>query len=394
MISHTTGANNTALGACALQANATSNNTAVGFCALRCNTTGTNNVSIGAFALRWNTTGVRNTAVGVQASRNITTATGTTSVGNDALRNNTTGNVNSAFGDVALANNTTGGYNTALGRASLYANTTGATNVAIGYRALFSNTASANVATGFCALVGNTSGQQNTAFGHRSLQANTTGRLNTGLGYAAGCSITTGCRNVVIGSATAASFATQNNNIIISDGDGNIRMFATGSTGYVGVGTTAPQASLHVSGTADVLLVEGSGSTANTTIMAIDGNNGRLFEVSDDLSDSLFSVNTIAGLPVMEAFADNTVTLGAYGAYSLHITGSKVGIGTSTPTHLLHVNGDARIDSTGTTPTVQGGTPVDCIGNGDPGFYMGQPNVWLKLTIEGAEYVIPAYEQA
>ena len=93
-------------------------------------------------------------------------------------------------------------------------------------------------------------------------------------------------------------------------------------SGNVGIGSTAPVAKLNVVGSADVLIVEGSGSTANTTIMAIDGNNGRLFEVSDDLSDSLFSVNTIAGLPVMEAFADNTVTLGAYNQYDLHITGS------------------------------------------------------------------------
>jgi len=85
--------------------------------------------------------------------------------------------------------------------------------------------------------------------------------------------------------------------------------------------------------------VEGSGSTANTTIFAVDGNNGRLFEISDDLSDSLFSVNTIAGLPVMEAFADNTVTLGAYNQYDLHITGSKVGINNSTPAYQLHVVG-------------------------------------------------------
>jgi hypothetical protein len=44
----------------------------------------------------------------------------------------------------------------------------------------------------------------------------------------------------------------------------------------------------------------------------VDGVNGRLFTISDDLSDSLFSANTISGLPVIEAFADNTVKLGPY----------------------------------------------------------------------------------
>jgi hypothetical protein len=107
----------------------------------------------------------------------------------------------------------------------------------------------------------------------------------------------------------------------------------------LGVNVINPQAKLHVSGTTDVLLIQGSGSTANTTVFAVDGNNGRLFEISDDLSDSLFSVNTIAGLPVMEAFADNTVTLGAYNQYDLHITGSKVGFGKSNPAYKVDVNG-------------------------------------------------------
>lgn len=107
----------------------------------------------------------------------------------------------------------------------------------------------------------------------------------------------------------------------------------------LGVNVINPQAKLHVSGAADVLLVQGSGSAANTTIFAVDGNNGRLFEISDDLSDSLFSVNTIAGLPVIEAFADNTVTLGAYNQYDIHVTGSKVGFGKSNPAYKVDVNG-------------------------------------------------------
>ena len=43
-------------------------------------------------------------------------------------------------------------------------------------------------------------------------------------------------------------------------------------------------------------------------------------------------MNTIAGLPVMEAFADNTVKLGTYSSVSgstMMITGSVVAIGTT-----------------------------------------------------------------
>ena len=62
-----------------------------------------------------------------------------------------------------------------------------------------------------------------------------------------------------------------------------------------------------------------SGATLSVTSTAagseafyVDGVNGRLFTISDDLSDSLFSVNTISGLPVIEAFADNTVKIGPF----------------------------------------------------------------------------------
>lgn len=107
------------------------------------------------------------------------------------------------------------------------------------------------------------------------------------------------------------------------------------------------------------LVLYGSGSLGRTDLFAIEGNNGRLFEISDDLSDSIFSVNTIAGIPVMEAFADYTVNLGAYsalgstvnitssGAYirgGLGVSGSaligyRVGVNTNNPLYSVHVVG-------------------------------------------------------
>lgn len=122
----------------------------------------------------------------------------------------------------------------------------------------------------------------------------------------------------------------------------------------------------------------GSGSLGRTEIFSIDGNNGRLFTVSDDLSDSLFSVNTIAGLPVIEAFANNTVVMGQYGTNALVVSGSNVGIGTASPSsyYKLDVNGDVRISQSIIGGTyVQGGTScsqytIDGIEGGYGGFYM------------------------
>jgi hypothetical protein len=127
--------------------------------------------------------------------------------------------------------------------------------------------------------------------------------------------------------------------------DSSVRFYNSGdrftilSNGNLGVGVMTPAAKLQVSGSSNVLNVRGSGSATTSSIFSVDGNNGRLFEVSDDLSNSLFSVNTIAGLPVIEAFADYTVTMGTYGAYTLQVTGSRVGVGTSSPGYPLHVSG-------------------------------------------------------
>jgi hypothetical protein len=87
------------------------------------------------------------------------------------------------------------------------------------------------------------------------------------------------------------------------------------------------------------LTLLGSGSTGRTDVFTVNGNNGTLFSVSDDLSNSLFSVNTIAGLPVIEAFANNSVVMGQYGQNVLVINGTNVGIGTATPQAKLSVTG-------------------------------------------------------
>jgi len=66
------------------------------------------------------------------------------------------------------------------------------------------------------------------------------------------------------------------------------------------------------------LIVNGSGST----ILDIQGSQGQLFSVTDQLSGSLFSVNDISGIPIMEVFSDNTVNLGTFNAEAIKVSGS------------------------------------------------------------------------
>jgi len=77
----------------------------------------------------------------------------------------------------------------------------------------------------------------------------------------------------------------------------------------------------------------------------IDGSNGRLFSVTDNLSGSLFSVNDIAGLPIIEAFDDNTVIMGAFNRNDFVLTGNSLGLGglPNTGTNKLYVSGNTTL---------------------------------------------------
>jgi len=66
------------------------------------------------------------------------------------------------------------------------------------------------------------------------------------------------------------------------------------------------------------LTVYGSGSTQ--PVFTVQGSQGELFSVTDSLTGSLFSVNDISGLPILEVFSDNTTLIGNYLAPSLNTT--------------------------------------------------------------------------
>ena len=146
-----------------------------------------------------------------------TTMTGgdNTAAGYEALANNSTGIYNTASGVVALYHNTSGGNNTAHGYQSLYYNTTGSNNVAVGYTA-----------------------------GNSTNAASTTGSNNTFIGSNANPGTQTALTNATAIGANAQ--ATASNALVL--GSINGVNGATASTN-VGIGTTAPAATLDVHGT-------------------------------------------------------------------------------------------------------------------------------------------------
>ena len=210
---------------------AVATNTAIGYTALQANTTASNNTAVGYQAGYANTTANSNTAVGYRTLHSNTTGTLNTAIGGGSLFSNTTANGNTAVGESSMAFNTTGAGNSALGQGALYANTTGANNVAIGHLTLFANTtASNNTAVGYQAGYTLTSGATNNTFvGYRAGYSTITSGSNQFFGYSAGSEVTTGYYNTIIGGYNgnqgSLDIRTANNFIVLSDGQGNPRVY-------------------------------------------------------------------------------------------------------------------------------------------------------------------------
>ena len=111
------------------------------------------------------------------------------------------------------------------------------------------------------------------------------------------------------------------------DQNGNMGIGLTGATQKLEVsgntiiyGALSAQTGVISAATQNVLTIVGSGNSTTSPIFSVQGSSGELFSVSDSLTGSLFSVNDISGLPILEVFSDNTTLMGSYLAPSLNTT--------------------------------------------------------------------------
>ncbi|MBT7706888.1 hypothetical protein HN747_05585, partial [archaeon] len=333
------------------------------------------NTAVGHQALYSNTTGFYNTT---QGYKSLYTNSGShnTAQGHNSLYSNTTGGHNTAIGIESLSNNTTGTQNTAVGSFSLQANTTGADNTATGRGSLRSNTTgNYNIATGYYSLYSNTTGNYNTATGYQSLYSNTTGTYNIAVGHRAGryqsddSTNPSGSNSVYIGYNTKASGSVdaETNQIVIGSEAigigsntvvlGNDSITTTALKGNVGIGTTTPSQKLTISGSisaSGALYLDGKLYDVNNAA----GSSGQILSSTgtgvDWVDASTVSVNGTGSANYISRWVDgDTLTTS-----SLYETGSKVGIGTTTPSSSLHISGGVGSLATGLA-----------FGNGDSGIY-------------------------
>jgi hypothetical protein len=330
----------------------------------------------------WNLTG----NAGTNATTNFIGTTDNVAL-NFRVNNTTAGKIdslgrNSFFGFLAGAN-TSGvvNSNTAMGFQALYLNATGTQNTAMGVEALRNNTGSYNTATGYTALRENTNGTYNTAIGHSALATNTSGNNNTATGMSALFANTTGINNTANGQSALSSNTTGDNNT--ANGTG-----ALGSNNIGNYNTAVGNTALYSNTTGNyntaIGMFAGDGY--------LNGNQNTFLGYNSDASvDNLTNATAIgAGAIVSQS---NSLILGS---------GANVGIGTSTPTAKLDVNGSVVISGANTNElnraqtgaanlvpiaygNISGNTTINAT-TGNFTVVWNGTNLWYEITITGEAY--------
>ncbi|MDD1532711.1 hypothetical protein C7U89_01460 [Bradyrhizobium sp. WBOS4] len=224
-------------------------------------TSGINNTFMGVLALSNNSGGFNN-AFGRNALTNNTTGTNNNAFGVQSLEQNLTGGFNAAFGDGALQNNLVTG-NSGFGTGALRYNDRGSNNVAVG----------TNAAVG---VSGSTTITNTVSVGGYSGGALTTGVNNIFLGAYAGRYVTTGSSNILIGYDASPSAATTGNALNIGNsifGDMTNAASAVGGAAKIGINYVSPSVALEVSGTVSATRFVGDGSGLTGIIGASSGDN-------------------------------------------------------------------------------------------------------------------------
>jgi hypothetical protein len=292
------------------------------------NTTGFQNSFFGAGAGLSNTTGICNSFFGLGAGIYATTGSCNSFFGQWTGQVNE-GNYNSFFGHLAGALNTTGSLNSVFGDSAGLRLTTGSSNALFGYYAGQANsTGSLNSFFGGNAGYNNTTGQQNAFFGQAAGLSNTVENNNTFLGDASD-----GFPGIT--NATALGYSakvTQSNSLVL--GSINGVNGATASTN-VGIGTTAPKATLDVIG--PIYSSAWGPLTGSGLALLYDGYTGLLLSYDSNADHALDFAFRASTIDFRTGYWGNT------SAMYVNPQGS-IGVGTKTPQQKLHVVGGVLAD--------------------------------------------------
>jgi hypothetical protein len=293
-----------------------------------------------------------NTALGAGALAATNTGGGNTGVGTNALNANVGGTGNTASGLNALVSNFSGNYNVAYGYLASGSNYSGSYNVSVGYSALANGTANS----------------YNTGIGNESLIASS-GSYNTAIGYQSGKAMLGGTKNTMIGAFTGnygpLDMRASNNCVVLSDGDGNPRLFIDGSGNSRFYGTVTSTGIINSGLTSGRVVYAGaSGLLSDSANLTWDGSNfnitnsgGPRLYLNGGSASTTYTVffNTTSSQAkgyIGYDFATDQMPFAVNGTEKMRITSTGLGIGTSTTPYRLNVSDTSprvyvKADSTG-----------------------------------------------
>ena len=242
-----------------------------------------------------------------------------TAIWSGSLSQNGIGYQNTALWFHSLHSNTSGYQNTALWEWTLEANISGNVNTALWSHALYQNTIwNSNSAVWVNSLGINTIGSNNTAMWMYSL-IQSTWNNNTALWYSVGSNLTAGNNNIFIWANVQPNISNIGSNQL------NLGNWIYGNNGDIGIAIPTPWYRLDVAG--------GFANTSSGYCIAWDCRTSWASIAGGNINGTLNSL------------AKFTPTGQSIGNSQVFDDGTNVGIGTTTPSQRLDVNGSIHIAS-------------------------------------------------
>lgn len=355
--SNTTGINNSFFGEGAGESNTTaSQNSFFGQNAGNANTVGTQNSFFGQNAGSANT-GSHNSFFGTETGRDNTTGTHNSFFGRKAGVVNTTGSYNVFLGQNAGFVNSTGEKNTYVGTFSGSQNITGSSNVFIGHNAGTNETGSERL------YIANDFDNEDNAliygeFDNRILKFNGNIAIQPGgtseeeglfiKGKPTVDEVIIQLENADTGGrlysiiSTGGTDVSGQGNFIIKDETGSSNRLIIDNSGDVGIGTNSPSSKLEING--DLTITTDGSDNSEGIIISGDATTNKVYlEMhNNDTGGVNYSLNSsggTAGAGQGKWFIRDEDA----GANRLLIDNTgDIGVGTDTPSHILHISGIGR----------------------------------------------------
>jgi len=153
----------------------------------------------------------------------------------------------------------------------------------------------------------------------------------------------------------------------------NLGIAIKASSGYVGIGTNSPSGCFHVyqSAASDIYLETGTGGTSGKLIFKTSDNSDLNKYIAQEAYYMMFSSNANEGFKWRDS--NSNVLMALFGSNNAY--GSRLGIGTTTPSANLHVNANSGLLTKDILTVQGGGSPSGNFGfsvkanNGDKIFY-------------------------